>query len=183
VKIIRILFVLAVIIVGAGLGIIFSGTYNVAATEPHNPLAAWVFDTTMDYSVRHQAQGIQVPDLTKPDMVQNGFRHYDEMCVECHGAPGKEPEELAKGLNPPPPDLVESVPEWKPAELFWIVKHGVRMTGMPAWGPTHSDDKLWAVVAFLEKLPKLTAAEYKAMEAGAGDAADHMRDRDRDHDH
>ena len=172
-KIIRILFVLAVVIIGAGLGVIFSGTYNVAATEPHAPLAAWILDTTMTYSVHHQAADIKVPDLSKPDMIETGYRHYDEMCVECHGAPGKEPEELAKGLNPPPPNLIKTVPEWTPAELFWIVKHGVRMTGMPAWGPTHSDDKLWDIVAFLEKLPTLTPAQYQAMGAKAALMPDH----------
>ena len=69
---------------------------------------------------------------------------------------------------PEPPELQETVEEWKPAELFWVIKNGVKMTGMPAWGPTHSDEKIWAIVAFLEKLPQMTADQYEEMDQRAG---------------
>jgi mono/diheme cytochrome c family protein len=83
------------------------------------------------------------------------------MCATCHGAPGKEPEELARGLNPPAPDLAHSTVDLSPSEMFLIVKNGIKMTGMPAWGPTHSDSTIWAMVAFLQRLQTLTPETYK----------------------
>jgi mono/diheme cytochrome c family protein len=150
--------------IALGLGFAYSGMYDVGAMPPDRGVVAWVLGTTMDHSVQRHAAGIRVPPLDDPGMVKTGFQHYREMCVSCHGAPGVEPAELAKGLNPSPPLLVESVGDWKPNELFWITKYGVRMTGMPAWGVTHSDDKLWALVAFMRGLPKLSAAEWEAMD-------------------
>ena len=94
------------------------------------------------------------------------------MCVDCHLAPGMDSSEIRQGLLPKPPKLQEVVDEWKPAELFWIIKNGVKMTGMPAWGPTHSDAKIWAIVAFLEKLPHMTAAQYQEMNEQAGASQD-----------
>jgi mono/diheme cytochrome c family protein len=102
-------------------------------------------------------------------MIMEGFRHYREMCVGCHLAPGVDATEIREGLLPKPPRLQKAVEEWTPEELFWITKNGVKMTGMPAWGPTHSDAKIWAIVAFLEKLPHMTAAQYQEMNRAAGE--------------
>ena len=159
---------LALLVVVVGLVVMFSGVINVGATNPHSPLTQLVLSTTMDNSVRHYAKGIKAPSLNDPDMVMEGFRHYREICVGCHLAPGVESSEIRKGLMPEPPKLQEAVEEWKPNELFWVIKNGVKMTGMPAWGPTHSDQKIWAIVAFLEKLPHMTAEQYKEMNKIAG---------------
>ena len=159
---------LAVLAIIAGLVVMLSGVINVAATNPHNPITALILDTTMDNSVRHHAKGITAPPLDDAKMVMEGFRHYREMCVGCHLAPGINSSEIRKGLLPEPPKLQEAVDDWKPNELFWIIKNGVKMTGMPAWGPTHSDQKIWAIVAFLEKLPHMTAEQYKEMDKMAG---------------
>ena len=152
----------------AGLAVMLSGVVNVAATNPHNPITALILETTMDNSVRHHAKGITAPPLDDAKMVMEGFRHYREMCVGCHLAPGINSSEIRKGLLPEPPKLQDAVDDWKPNELFWIIKNGVKMTGMPAWGPTHSDQKIWAIVAFLEKLPHMTAEQYKEMDKMAG---------------
>ena len=179
-----ILVVLAII---AGVVVMFSGVVNVAATNPHNPLTEFVLGTTMDNSVRHHAKGIAVPPLDSEQVVMDGFRHYREMCVGCHLAPGINSTEIRKGLLPEPPKLQEAVEEWKPNELFWVIKNGVKMTGMPAWGPTHSDAKIWAMVAFLEKLPHMTAEQYQEMDKMAGPDEDdehhHDGDQTPDHDH
>lgn len=162
--------VIGVIIIAIAIGfvVMYSGAINVAATVPHSAAARYFLSTTMDNSVRHHAKGIKVPPLDNPDMIMMGFRHYREMCVMCHLAPGMKATEIHKGLTPEPPELHEGVDEWQPNELFWIVKNGVKMTGMPAWGPTHSDEKIWAIVAFLEKLPHMNAAQYKEMDKQAG---------------
>jgi len=159
---------LAVLAIVAGLGILYSGIIDVGAMQPHYALTRWLLHTGMEQSVRHHAEDIKVPPLDRPQMVMMGFRHYREMCMGCHLAPGIENSEIRKGLMPQPPKLQQASSAWTPAELFWIVKNGVRMTAMPAWGETHSDDKLWALVAFLEKLPDMTAAQYQQMGKAAG---------------
>jgi len=162
------LFWLAIIALIAGIGVMFSGVIDVAATTPHSPITEFILSTTMDNSVHYHAKGIAAPPLEDAAMVKEGFIHYREMCVDCHLAPGITSTEIRKGMLPEPPELQEAVEEWKPEELFWVIKNGVKMTGMPAWGPTHSDDKIWAMVAFLEKLPDMTAEQYEEMDKMAG---------------
>lgn len=146
-----------------GLIVIYSGTYNVAASYPHHPIARWMFETTMKQSVRQRADEVPAPPLDLAQLETSGLRYYREMCVVCHGAPGVEPGEAGKGLRPEAPDLSKAVPEWSDKELFWIIKHGVRLTGMPAWGETHDDKEMWSMVAFLKRLPSLNAEQYKTM--------------------
>jgi mono/diheme cytochrome c family protein len=143
------------------LGFIYSGLYNVAASKPHTRLEFWVLSTTMENSVQARAEQAQVPQDFEARVTKEGFRHYRLICETCHGAPGVEPSEIGKGLNPEPPELKEEAEEWSPAELFWIVKHGIKMSGMPAFGKTQSDEALWRVVAFVKKLPQIEPAEYK----------------------
>jgi mono/diheme cytochrome c family protein len=153
--------------VAGGIYFIFSGKYDVAATSEDPALVRWAVQTTREESIERRIGEIVPPGddvLNDPATLREGFEHYDEMCVVCHGAPGVEAGEARKGLNPEPPLLVDQDEDLSPAEAFWIVKHGIKMTGMPAWGPTHSDDKLWAIVAFVKKLPGLSAADYHAMQ-------------------
>jgi len=164
VKIIAGLLAAAIVI---GLGVLYSGIVDVAASYPHATLTRWLLHTGMKESVHYHARGIKVPPLNRPDMVMMGFRHYREMCVKCHLAPGVKSSEIRQGLMPKPPKLQQVVKRWKPAELFWIVKNGIRMTAMSAWGETHSDDKIWDIVAFLERLPGMTAAQYQQMDKTA----------------
>ncbi len=154
-----------IVIIIIGLIIIYSGWYNVSAANKEKGITRWVLNTTMDNSVEKHSEGIVVPALNSPEMIKEGFAHYNEMCKGCHGAPGKEETEMAKGLNPKAPDLSRSAKEMPPEELFWVTKNGIKMTGMPAWGVTHSDDKIWAIVAFLDQLPGMSGASYDSMEA------------------
>ena len=148
----------------AALAVSYSGVVNVAATEPDNPVSAWFLSNTMQCSVRQQASGIAAPRQASEEEVREGFRFYSEACVYCHGAPGKEPTDIGKGLNPEPPYLPDVAARWSSAELFWIAKNGIRMTGMPAFGSTHKDEEIWKVVAFVQRLPKVSEEEYTKME-------------------
>lgn len=152
------------ILMFAGLVVMYSGVINVAATEPHSALTAFVLGTTRDRSVSFHAQGIAVPVLDDEQMVMDGFHHYREMCAGCHLAPGIESSDIRAGLRPRPPRLRETVEAWAPEELFWIVSNGVKMTGMPAWGESHSDSEIWSIVAFLERLPEMSAARYEELD-------------------
>jgi mono/diheme cytochrome c family protein len=153
-----------IVVALAGAVFIYGGWYNVAAIEPHSGLMHWALTTAMQNSVRGQAKSVTPPPVPPSQKIGEAFRSYDEMCRQCHGAPGKEPAVIGKGLQPPPPVLSDAVRRWDRAELFWIVKNGIRMTGMPAFGPTHSDEDLWLLVAFLQRLPNLTAEQYAEME-------------------
>jgi mono/diheme cytochrome c family protein len=156
-----------IVIVGGGV-VVFTGVYDVSTNNHDNDIINWVMDTAMTRSVQEHAKGIAVPSLSDSAMIQMGFRHYRAMCVDCHGAPGVPPEEIAKGLFPDAPDLAKTAGDWKPAELYWIIKNGIKFTAMPAWGPTHNDKELWAMTAFVAELPRLSPEEWKAMDAQAG---------------
>ena len=147
---------------------IYSGWYNVSANEQENGIMKWILNTTKDRSIELRSKDITVSDLNDSSMLKEGFEHYNEMCVSCHGAPGLEETEVSVGLNPTAPFLVKVAKEIDPKELFWITKNGIKMTGMPAWGKTHSDEKIWAIVAFVKKLPNMTAEEYQKMESSSG---------------
>jgi mono/diheme cytochrome c family protein len=93
------------------------------------------------------------------------------MCAGCHGAPGHQRFLGAAYMNPAPPDLTKGPSDLSPAEMFWVIKHGIRMTGMPAWGPTHPNARLWELVAFLRRLPMLSPADYGRL-VDQGEAAE-----------
>jgi len=145
--------------------IVYTGLYSVAASQPHTRLAHWLLDTTMERSVEQHAGGVQPPG---PASVTEGASHFAEMCVVCHGAPGVYPSEIGQGLNPVPPELSEAAADWSLQEVYWIVKHGIKMTGMPAFGPTHKEEQLWALAHFVKQLPQLSPAQYQDLVAKAG---------------
>ncbi len=152
-----------VVIAVIGLIYIYSGLFNVSAAGPVGKMEDWVLSTTMDNSVERHAKNIIVPSLVDSAQIALGFDHFREMCVTCHGAPGVEPSYIGKGLNPEAPNLTEAAGEWNDAELYWIVKNGIKMTGMPSFGKTHSEAALWAMVAFVRLLPKMTPEEYQSL--------------------
>jgi len=163
-KIILSVVLTLVVLIAALLVFIYSGWYDVSAMNEESGISKWVLETTMDNSVESRSKNISIPYLNDSLMIKEGFEHYSEMCVSCHGAPGKEETELSKGLNPSAPYLPEDVKDMDPREIFWITKYGIKMTGMPAWGKTHSDDKIWALVTFVKKLPNMSVEEYEKME-------------------
>ena len=166
-------------------GIHYWGVFNVAADQQHWPLTRRVFEAVRERSVAARAVHIPVPTLDDAERVRTGAAHYDAMCRGCHLAPGLDRTDLRDGLNPQPPDLTGSTPTRAPGERFWIIKHGVRMTGMPAWGRTHDDESVWAIVAFLERLPQLDVDQYNALlaEAAAHGEGGHHAARDANHAH
>jgi mono/diheme cytochrome c family protein len=137
------------------------GGYNIAADAPHTRPVAWILQTMRDTSIAAHAKDIVVPaDLGSATRIVAGAGLYNEMCSGCHLGPGLEPSEISHGLYPRAPELRRGSP-LNPAEEFWVIKHGIKMTGMAAWGPTHNDTLIWNMVAFLRKLPELSAAQYQ----------------------
>jgi hypothetical protein len=138
-----------VLVVAVALIVIRAGVHNVAATEPHRDLTNRVLSTMMDNSVRRQASGIELsPSFGTPDL-DDGFEQYQAMCVACHGAPGVKKSDVGEGLNPPAPNLSDTAADLSPQGVFWVPMNGIKMTGMPAFGPTHDDKTLWNLTAFV----------------------------------
>jgi len=157
--------VLMALTVIGGLAFIYSGLFDVAASEPHWSMTRWVLETARTRSIKVHAAAIQVPPrLVDPAQLLIGTEHFAAHCAVCHGAPGVPKGDIGQGLSPQPPNLAHSSERYTSSELFWIIKHGIRMTGMPAWGD-HSDDELWATVAFLRKLPEMTPEDYAKLVA------------------
>jgi mono/diheme cytochrome c family protein len=155
--------------------LIISGTYDVAATVPDTAIERTIFSAIMRDSVQARA-GNESPRTWDDEQIRTGFEHYDGMCVICHGAPGRERSEISKGLRPQPPNLAEAGKKWTNAQLFWIIKHGIRMTGMPASGATHRDEQIWDIVGFVRRLPQISAQDYQTMEEQFGKSAELERD-------
>ena len=165
----------------AGTVFVFFGFYDISATAPHSPITSWIIDATRFRSIKVHAAGIAAPPgLDDPANVLIGVEHFAAHCAACHGAPGVPKGDIARGLYPSPPDLAKAVLLCSPAKLFGIFEHGIKMTGMPAWSD-HSDEKLWAIVAFLEKLPGMSEPDYaKLVMASIARGGHQHRDNARD---
>ncbi|MEO6096475.1 MAG: cytochrome c [Fibrobacteria bacterium] len=140
-----------------------SGIYNVAASKPHSAVFSRVVSMAMERSVAFHAPEISAPDLFDSTLLKHGAGHFKTMCIACHGAPGTEPSEIGKGLNPEAPELSEASSEWSDSELHWIIKNGVRMTGMPAFGKSHDDREIWSLVAFTRAMAGLSPDKYRQL--------------------
>jgi mono/diheme cytochrome c family protein len=147
-----------------GMAFILSGSYNVSATNKHWDITTKLLEIARDKSVHNASKDIVVPDLDNIEMISNGAKNYDSMCVQCHLAPGAPNTELHQALYPKPPVFYGTNDEHEhkhsPAETFWVIKNGFKMTGMPAWGEFHTDQQLWEMTAFLQKMENMTATRY-----------------------
>jgi mono/diheme cytochrome c family protein len=149
--------------VGAG-ALLLTGSFDAAATKPPSKMEKRIAGVALTRWVKRRAPKAQNPFAGSAEAVQAGLVHYKEMCVTCHGAPGVDPSEIGEGLNPPAPDLtLAGVQGRTDGELFWLVQNGIRMTGMPAFGPTHKDEDVWRIVAFVRHLPEITPEEEKRL--------------------
>ncbi|WP_042445592.1 c-type cytochrome [Azospirillum sp. B510] len=158
----------ALVVMGCGgaLAFIYSGIYDVTATTPHDPLVGWAMHETYERSTDRAVAGLQAPEnLETPEAVQAGARFYKDNCVVCHGAPGIAASPAAQGLNPEAPLLLKATRKNNPAKMFWVIKTGVRMTGMPAFGKSTPDETLWQVAAFLHKSRGISNADFAALSA------------------
>lgn len=165
----------ATLIVAGFAGIfVYLGAYNIGADDPHTKPVYWVVEKLRDQSIAHHSRDLVVPgNLTDAKRIATGAGLYTEMCSGCHLAPGMEKSEISQGLYPRAPELFREG-QRSAKEQFWIIKHGVKLTAMPAWGKTHSDELIWDMVAFVRQLPRMTAAQYQAALASAPEDHDAM---------
>lgn len=166
--VIKTLVAVVVLAMLAILGAAYSGIYNVAATDEHWPVTRWLMHEVKEHSIALRADDLRAPDLSGRDRLLAGAAAYDRMCAHCHTPPGEEDTPVARGLYPAPPGMRHAAEEYTAEQIFWVIKHGIKMTGMPAWGPTHDDARLWSIVAFVKKLPELDAEGYRRLVTAAG---------------
>ena len=178
----------AVVVIGAA-AFIYLGIFPPGADEPHSAVVHRILQVSRDRAITVRADKLNVPDLSDAAMIRQGAGNYAAMCSGCHLAPGMQATELSKGLYPAPAALASGV-DLNPAEAFWIIKHGIKMSAMPAWGKSMGDVYIWGLVAFLKAMPAMTPAEYREMIAtsgghshGGGEAIDHDEAVPHHHDH
>lgn len=160
-----VLLLLVLLVVAAAF--LLSGTYDIGADAPHSKIVFTILDELRDRSIDHHSRGVRSPsNLEDPKRIAAGAALYNEMCTGCHLGPGIERSELSQGLYPSAPELA-SGDDLSPAEQFWVIKHGVKLTAMPAWGKTHNDELIWDMVAFIRELPRMNAQTYRAAVASS----------------
>ncbi len=174
-KIVKLFMILSVLGIGLVATVMYSGIVDVAADEPHSDLVYWLLEETRENSIKKSAQAIEVPDISEPELLLSGGVDYEFMCSACHLKPGQTESDMSVGLYPAPPNL--TVPDkafedqeysddaQKNRKIFWVIKHGIKASGMPAWGKTHDDERIWAMVAFIKRLPTLTPEQYQVLTA------------------
>jgi len=152
---------LALMATGAAL-FIGSGIYNIGADDHHTRVALAVITQLRERSIAARASRITLPDLEGESRVAGGAEHYAALCVGCHLAPGVTKSDLRPGLYPHPPNLaLEEILDARKA--FWIIKHGIKMSAMPAWGKSLNDEAIWDIVSFVRKMPAMTPEQYQAL--------------------
>ena len=160
-----VLFTLFVAIVGV-FAVVSSGVVSVGADQEHNPMMYSFLETARNRSIENASKDIVVPDLEKVDMISSGGADYKDMCAGCHLSPGVAKTDFSESLYPKPPNFTKAdivkryQTEDGAKQSFWAIKHGIMASGMPAWGASHDDDRMWAMVAFIRSLPELDEAQY-----------------------
>jgi cytochrome c553 len=161
-RLFKIAMLLAVLAAG-GFLVAVSGIVPIKASSGHWPITAWFLHFAMRRSVATYTLGLEAPSLDDPSLVLKGAGHYETGCRPCHGSPELRNPRITRRMTPHPPYLPPVISEWAPDELFYIVKHGVKFTGMPAWPAQQRDDEVWAMVAFLLTLPDLDTEGYRRL--------------------
>lgn len=154
------------VVIGVALALVggllaVSGVIPIKASGGHWRVTSWLLDFSKRRSVKTHTLGIASPPLDDRRMILRGAGHYDLGCAPCHGSPKLEYPRIAQAMTPAPPQLSPRIYRWDPEELFYIVKHGIKFTGMPAWPAPNRDDEVWSVVAFLRTMPSLSPEQYR----------------------
>ena len=145
-------------------GVVFvgSGVYNIGADDHHTKIVLAIIEQLRDHSVAARSRSIDAQYTEDPHRIAIGAQRYAALCVGCHLAPGVTKSDIRQGLYPHPPNLAQEEPQ-QAQRAFWVVKHGIKMSAMPAWGKTLDDDTIWDVVAFVRKMPDMTRETYQQL--------------------
>jgi mono/diheme cytochrome c family protein len=156
------------IAIGIGCAVFFfAGFYSVAGTTEDPAAVTWALTRVRTASIDRHARDVPPGSFGDAAMIQTGARAYASFgCANCHGAPGVKWQKYSEGLHPDPPDLKEVSGQLSPAQLFWVIKNGINMTGMPSFAQAGaSDDEIWTIAAFVKQLPTVPENDYKTWTA------------------
>ncbi|WP_315833566.1 cytochrome c [Bradyrhizobium prioriisuperbiae] len=164
---------LAIAIGLAAAAFFFGGFYSIAGTTEDPAVVTWALTRVRTASINRHATATAPASFNDPATVQSGARAYATFgCATCHGAPGVKWQKFSEGLHPDPPDLKEVAGELSPAQLFWVIKNGINMTGMPSFEQAGATDtEIWSIAAFVKKLPVVSDADYKTWTASLDPAS------------
>jgi mono/diheme cytochrome c family protein len=152
---------LAALLIGSAV-FVGSGIYNIGADDHHTKIVLAIIEQLRERSIAVRARAIDPPNLDDPTRIGAGAEHYAALCVGCHLAPGVAKSDIRTGLYPHPPNLAQE--DTRDAQrAFWTIKHGIKMSAMPAWGKTLNDAEIWDVVAFVRQMPAITPATYQQL--------------------
>jgi mono/diheme cytochrome c family protein len=150
---------LAVLAIG-GAAFIGSGVYDIGADDHHTKVTLTIIEQLRERSIAARSNSIEAHYVEDPVHIADGAKHYSALCVGCHLAPGVTQSEIRRGLYPHPPNLAQEELQ-QSQRAFWIIKHGIKMSAMPAWGKTLDDAAVWDTVAFIRKMPDMTPETYQ----------------------
>jgi mono/diheme cytochrome c family protein len=139
-----------------------SGVYDIGADDHHTPIVLALIEQLRERSIAARLERIIPPALEQPTQIVAGAELYASHCVDCHLAPGVTASELRPGLYPHPPNLTQAA-GMDARQMFWAIKHGIKMSAMPAWGRTLSDAQIWEIVAFARKMPAMSPETYQQL--------------------
>ena len=157
------IIILLILVLTMVVPVIWFGFYNVAANDKHFSITTQILELVRNRSISARSNGIEIPDLDDAELINEGAKNYADMCTGCHLAPGMEVTELHSGLYPKPPVFNKSGYQNSPAAQFWVIKNGIKMTGMPAWSPPHTDEQVWGMVAFIRYSKNLSPEQYQSL--------------------
>lgn len=157
---------LAVLAIG-GAAFIGSGVYNIGADDHHTKVVLTVIEQLRERSIAARSSSIEARFVEDPAHIAAGAQHYSALCVGCHLAPGVTKSDVRRGLYPHPPNLAQEEPQ-QAQRAFWVIKHGIKMSAMPAWGMTLDDAAIWDTVAFIRKMPDMTPETYQHLSQEPG---------------
>jgi len=150
---------LAAFAIGGGAVFVGSGVYDIGADDHHTKLTLAMIEQLRERSIEARIHGLEIRTISDPARIAAGAQRYAALCVGCHLAPGVTKSDIRPGLYPHPPNLAQGEMQAE-QRAFWIIKHGIKMTAMPAWGKSLDDDAIWDLVAFVRKLPEMTPETY-----------------------
>jgi mono/diheme cytochrome c family protein len=161
------LAVVGILAVLASGGAVFigSGVYNIGADDHHTKVVLALIEKLRDRSIELRARTIDVPQLEDPKRIAAGAEHYAALCVGCHLAPGVTKSDIRPGLYPHPPNLAQEDTH-DAQRAFWTIKHGIKMSAMPAWGKSLDDAGIWDIVSFVRQMPAMSPETYQQLSQG-----------------
>lgn len=145
-----------------------TGRVNFQADQAPTSLERWFGGGASDAYVERNAPHVKNPVPATEQNVVAGAQLYMDHCAGCHGTPSSPDTALMHSFNPPVPRFFKHAPDMPDNQNFYVIEHGIRYTGMPAWDKTLSGQQMWQITAFLSAIPNLPPAAKQVLQPSSG---------------